>query len=292
MDNTFVGDSSADDSPNNFDNGTDERGGIVTARGTGDGLILRLDGRVEESSLRSALEEFINSRTGFLRGNEVSIEWVGTKPSEIFVRSVTELLTDNYGIKVRSSKMRDMARVVPEESSKAASSRHLSLEPSAHSDPGKPLGLFGGVEAIRTKDVDFDSRLIEPGSSGGSDAILWDDPDARIVYATLRSGQRIETEHSLVIVGDINCGAEVVAGGDIIVLGTLRGVAHAGAFDETGGGRFIFALSLRPTQLRIGSIISRGAAENERLPEVAKVEGNLIVVEPYQSKNMIVRRGS
>lgn len=46
---------------------------------------------------------------------------------------------------------------------------------------------------------------------------------------SLRSGQKIETEGSLVILGDVNSGAEVVASDNIVVLGTLRGLAHAGA---------------------------------------------------------------
>ena len=46
---------------------------------------------------------------------------------------------------------------------------------------------------------------------------------------SLRSGQRIEFEGSLVIIGDVNAGAEVIAGENIVVLGTLRGLAHAGA---------------------------------------------------------------
>jgi septum site-determining protein MinC len=132
--------------------------------------------------------------------------------------------------------------------------------------------------------------------------MLWDDPDARIIYGTLRSGQKVETEHSIVVFGDVNSGAEVIAGGDIVILGTLRGIAHAGAYDESGGGRVIFSLNLQPTQLRIGLVISRGAG-SERVSgerpdlvaksvgsEVARVDNNMIVVEPYQSRTVWVRR--
>ena len=70
-------------------------------------------------------------------------------------------------------------------------------------------------------------------------------------------------------------------------MGTLRGIAHAGAFDDTGGGRSIIALSLQPTQLRIGSLISRGKSDASTSDatlgiELARIEGNIIVVEPYQ----------
>jgi septum site-determining protein MinC len=127
--------------------------------------------------------------------------------------------------------------------------------------------------------------------------MLWDEPDTRLYYGTLRSGQKIETEHSLVVFGDVNSGAEVIAGGDIVILGTLRGIAHAGAYDESGGGRVIFSLNLQPTQLRIGLVISRGSAADDLestprggIPEIARVQSNLIVVEPYQSRTVWSRR--
>jgi septum site-determining protein MinC len=133
-------------------------------------------------------------------------------------------------------------------------------------------------------------------ATGGA-STPWDDPDARVIYGTLRSGQKIETEHAVVVFGDVNSGAEVIAGGDIIILGTLRGIAHAGAYDESGGGRVIFSLNLQPTQLRIGLVISRGAggdrsdgSPRSSGPEIARVDGTSIVVEPYQSRTVWVRR--
>jgi septum site-determining protein MinC len=99
----------------------------------------------------------------------------------------------------------------------------------------------------------------------------------------------------------VNSGAEVVSGGDIVILGTLRGVAHAGAYEESGGGRVILALNMQPTQLRIGAVISRGGATDSRpdgkvsdsrssdgklFVEIARVDGTFIVVEPYQTKTL------
>jgi septum site-determining protein MinC len=182
--------------------------------------------------------------------------------------------------------------------------------PDAALDP-RPLrtpSLFDGIDALADeagddKEPSADAyipglresrgpaqKIFSPRASAerrehAVDPAAWDDADTRTIHATLRSGQRVETEHSLVIIGDVNSGAEIIAGGDIVVLGTLRGVAHAGAYDETGGGRVIFALNLVPTQLRIGSVISRGSSEGTSGAEVARVEGNLIVVEPYISKS-------
>jgi septum site-determining protein MinC len=266
-------------------------GGDVAARGTGEGLVIRLDGRVDAESLKQALHDFVVSRHGFLAGNEVSFEWVGAQPGQAVVEELSGGLLRDFGISVRASVLRQKKRLTP--SVETAEQPKLA--------PEKTLNLFSGVEDL-ADDEEFGvagtashdekaglEELMRSGEGRSSQAGAWDDPDARIIYTTLRSGQRIETDHSLMVVGDVNSGAEIVAGGDIVVLGTLRGVAHAGAYDETGGGRFIFALVLQPTQLRIGAIISRGGADARKGPEVARVDDNMIVVEPYQARTVLNR---
>ena len=69
----------------------------------------------------------------------------------------------------------------------------------------------------------------------------------------LRSGQRIEYEGILVVLGDVNAGAEVIAGENIVVLGILRGLAHAGA--KGNKEAIIAAASIEAPQIRISNII-------------------------------------
>lgn len=107
--------------------------------------------------------------------------------------------------------------------------------------------------------------------------------EAIIVRRTLRSGQRVHHIGSIVILGDVNPGAEVIAGGDIIVLGALRGVAHAGAMGEEDA--LVVAFRLLPTQLRIAHFISRAPDDMElpepQGPEIAVVKNNLITIHSY-----------
>jgi septum formation inhibitor MinC len=275
----------------------DERGNVIAARGTAEGLVLRIDGRVEPNDLRTAVRDFLESRRSFLSGHDIAFEWVGRKPEEPLIQELTTLLSNEFAVSVRSSKLKPAVVKTPEAAGAAevappAQPSGLSVvgggsRPAPQRFPAasveKPVSLFDGIEG-------FDAK-----SSAGN-AMLWDEPDARIIYGTLRSGQKVETEHSIVVFGDVNSGAEVIAGGDIVILGTLRGIAHAGAYDETGGGRVIFGLNLQPTQLRIGLVISRGAGGDRGEsfrgagPEVARVESNMIVVEPYQSRTVWVRR--
>ena len=72
---------------------------------------------------------------------------------------------------------------------------------------------------------------------------------------TLRSGQMLESASSLIILGDVNPGAKVIAKGNIIILGALKGNVYAGA----GGNEdsFVVALEMAPIQIRIGDVIAR-----------------------------------
>lgn len=109
-----------------------------------------------------------------------------------------------------------------------------------------------------------------------------DEGITRFINSTIRSGQEIEYNGNIVIIGDVNPGAIIKAKGNIIILGTFKGVAHAGA--DGNKEAIVAATDLRPTQLRIADIIVRkpdGEFKSSGLPEVAKVFNNEIYIEPY-----------
>ena len=83
------------------------RGGIVTARGTAEGLVIRLDGRVDRESLKEAVRDFMSSRRSFLEGNDVSLEWVGVRPEDQFVSDLSAEMTSNFGVTVKASRLRE-----------------------------------------------------------------------------------------------------------------------------------------------------------------------------------------
>ncbi|TJX14776.1 septum site-determining protein MinC [Tissierella creatinini] len=103
----------------------------------------------------------------------------------------------------------------------------------------------------------------------------------KFVHGTLRSGQEVNYDGNIVVVGDVNPGAFLKAKGNIIVLGSLRGVAHAGI----GGNEksIVAAYSLLPMQLRIADIIVRPPDGDiqYKLPEVAKIVNGEVFIEPY-----------
>ena len=77
--------------------------------------------------------------------------------------------------------------------------------------------------------------------------------NCKVFTGTVRSGQRIEFEGTIILLGDVNAGSEVVAEQNIVVLGNIRGHVHAGA--KGNRGAFIAAHSIAPTQLRIADLI-------------------------------------
>jgi len=119
--------------------------------------------------------------------------------------------------------------------------------------------------------------------------------DGQFYKGTLRSGQSIEVDNSIVIVGDVNPGADVVAGGNVVVLGCLKGSVAAGYPDNRSA--FVLSLDMQPMQVRIGDLIARSPDENkdklkrkkkEKEPEtkIAYVENENIYIEPISRSLM------
>lgn len=110
--------------------------------------------------------------------------------------------------------------------------------------------------------------------------------DAIAVHRTLRSGQVVQHTGHVVVIGDVNPGAEIRAGGSVVVWGRLRGTVHAGVNADLLEKAVVCALQLSPTQLRIGDHIARSPsneADHEIVPEIAFVQNGQIVAEPWQS---------
>ena len=96
---------------------------------------------------------------------------------------------------------------------------------------------------------------------------------------SLRSGQRLEAERSIVILGDVNSGAEVIASDNIVVLGNLRGLAHAGA--KGNKQAFISAGNLDAVQIRIANIVKEINRDEETMHKQAyvSIDGDKIIIE-------------
>ena len=105
-----------------------------------------------------------------------------------------------------------------------------------------------------------------------------------LVPRTLRSGRLIRSDGHVVVIGDVNPGAEIVAAGDVVVWGVLRGMVHAGAMGNARAT--VCALEMAPTQLRIADRYSVTPKDKGRWrrkqPEMARIDGDFIIVEAWQ----------
>lgn len=103
--------------------------------------------------------------------------------------------------------------------------------------------------------------------------------ETKYFRGSLRSGQKMEADGSLVILGDVNSGAEVIAADNIVVLGALRGLAHAGA---KGNKQAIISAGLIDTvQIRIANIVQEIDRDEEPMHKLAYVyvENDEIIIE-------------
>ena len=119
----------------------------------------------------------------------------------------------------------------------------------------------------------------EPETPARHEAAVQEAGGAILVRRTLRSGASLHHPGHIVVIGDVNPGAEIIAGGDVIVWGRLRGMVHAGA--EGDEGAVICALDLSPTQLRIaGQIAVTPKRRGKPQPEMARIVNGQVVAEP------------
>lgn len=311
---------------------------IVTARGTEDGLVLRIDGKAEWEDILTEIHSFLGGSKRFFQGGQISIEWLERLPTKEQSSALEEVLRDEYGIIIATRKKRpvrgfgrreslsdsesleanegeedpmtqldsaagvtiplfnevsesDYSKSLFAEGAKSLSESDENLREQVekftsatlgeyYTPEGEPLAMRSreGAEDLRKKYINRVSRLL------GDEIIYDDDANAKVVFGTLRSGQKVETPYSLIVIGDVNPGADLTAGGDIIVLGNLRGTAHASAYDDDSFDKVIIAMQMRPMQLRIGSVISRGSEDVVSGVEIARIDNRRIIVEPFNTK--------
>ncbi|MCE2404174.1 MAG: hypothetical protein J4F43_03335 [Dehalococcoidia bacterium] len=207
--------------------------------------------------MEESLRDYLQESQGWFSGGEVAVD-VGRRivfPDQ--VRALKDVLEEEFGLRV--SGFRCDARV---------------LEEAIADQTGAPVSVTSDRVPPRPKQKkpEPEPRPTEPGP---------------LLYkGTCRSGTVIRHDGDVVIWGDVNPGAQVSATRDIVVLGNLRGAAHAGSADVGASEAMVVAFSLRPMQLRIGHLVSvaptrKGARKGQRHPEVAYVSGNSIELAPF-----------
>ena len=143
-------------------------------------------------------------------------------------------------------------------------------------------------QAKETRETAIEAKPVRAADAEPAEQPAADDEAMQmvIVNRTLRGGQEVRTKSSVLVVGNVNPGAQIIAGGSIDIRGTCRGMVHAGAFGNQNA--FIVADHLMPTQIRIADLIARspdtapGDLEKTAKPERASIKDGQIVIEPIE----------
>ena len=240
----------------------------INIRGTSDGVVVNI-GAGDWNSLVVELTARLEQAASFFKGGRVALHVGPRLLSRDEVEYLGALLQQHamslWAVVGDSEETRQVVTALGLETELAAP------RPSVRMEPGRAPGT-AQVQLPRPADEAGGEEL--PAEGG-----------AVLVRRTLRSGQTVRHTGHVVVIGDVNPGAEIIAGGDVVVWGRLRGTVHAGAGGDDDA--VVCALALTPTQLRIGSHIARspgGEPGRRILPEVASVQGDQIVAKPWGEK--------
>lgn len=234
-------------------------GNLVNIKGTKSGIILVLDPNESFDNLKNEIATKFAEAADFLGKNNMGLIIRGRNLTDEEQSEVTSLIEHNSHLKISC--------IINEESD---------------------------MEKLFAKAVNQNTDKQQKDEDEGDDLQTPDLNLAKIFPGNLRSGQDISCEESVVILGDVKPGANVISYGSIFILGELRGNAFAGA----GGNRnaVVMALKLDPLQVRIADAIAihpdaekgtklrlkrRKLSDNENEPEIAYIEGEHIVKSLY-----------
>lgn len=218
-----------------------EEGRGIVFKGNAEGLVIVIPEGYAPEQIMSETETKVSAAARFFKGARIKVVYRGPQLSETDEARLRTILDEKSGAIIES----------------------FSREEESAQPPKN--------DAAPAPAVSFRRHFVTDLS----------EDSCKFVRYTIRSGMRIEYDGSVVVIGDVNPGGEIIASGNIVVLGTLRGMVHAGA----GGNReaFVYALSLRPTQIRIAEAIARcpdDADDRVISPEIATVKDGVIIVEP------------
>jgi len=238
-----------------------------------DVLVLFLPDEQRFSDLRNPIIDALADSPSVLQASRARIH-LGNRDLDLFdLRRIITILKEEFQLEVS-------ALYVAPESAHRFAERELrlklfSIDDLSRDEPSEDTLSKEPETAPEPQDSQFEALM-------GADA----PHRARFLHRTLRSGRSAYFEGDIVLFGDVNPGAQLIATGNIVILGALKGMAHAGANGDEN--TFIMAHALRPTQLRIGRHIAippiRNLEPTDFKPECARVEGDRIVIGSYDGR--------
>ncbi|MDQ2086273.1 septum site-determining protein MinC [Herbivorax sp. ANBcel31] len=217
----------------------------VIFKGSLDSLIIIMNEEEDFETVLKGVEDKISSSGKFFKGVNLKVKYRGKKLSKEEENKVFELLKNKSGAEIKSFEEDTQEYVQIEKKS----------SPKPHSKIKMSNFYFKGLEEGITK----------------------------FHKGTVRSGQLVRFDGNIVVIGDVNPGGEVIATGNAVVMGSLRGIVHAGSNGNKEA--IVVSLNLQPTQLRIADVITRSPddkqVENQFIPEMAYIKDDFVYIDRY-----------
>ncbi len=273
---------------------------VTLLRGRRDGLEVTLSERELEASLEE-LEARLAEQPGFYRGSSAVVNFGSAYPSPEMLIRVRDVL-EAAGVMLRGlagsaegleqlAAAEGLGHETPSEREEVPQKRgwrrraEADLSEAARSLVPDFAGARGDIAQRRRRGEASVPRVkAEPKHARRAQMLHLVESTPGTLYhsATLRGGQVLHHTGNIVVVGDVNPGAELVATGDIVVFGRLAGIAHAGAGGDEKAR--IYALELAATQLRIATFIAAehdGKRRSGPNPEAAVAREGRIAIVPF-----------
>jgi septum site-determining protein MinC len=225
----------------------------VVIKGNKYGIMVMLDEKMPFSELKEAVGTKFKESGKFFKKASMGISFEGRTLTDAQIRELIDVISENSEIQI--------VCVVDNDKTKEEVFRQ-AVEQSQMMAPPIDEGTFQNYN----------------GNEG------------QFYRGTLRSGQVLESESSIVILGDVNPGAKVVSAGNVVILGALKGTVYAGVTGNASS--VVVALEMAPMQIRIGDIIARSSdtqgisKKKKAKPEtkIAFVENDNIYIEPLNKE--------
>ncbi len=253
--------------------------GYIAIKGTRNGLFLTLEPETPFNELLDALARRLAEAPAFFRGAALSVD-TSRRALRISERVQLEDLLAYYQMSIMPIEQIAIGHAASANQSESKETHDLREGHESRETRDlrevhttivlPPMELLPDM-SMQTGEIEMLSRERDPRESD----------DTLFLRRTVRSGQAIHHHSTVVVLGDVNPGAEIVAGGDVIVWGVLRGMVHAGYADNEAA--LVCALQLAPVQLRIAHLLSRPPEgfDVQPYPEVATIRQGQIVVEAW-----------
>jgi septum site-determining protein MinC len=219
----------------------------VAIKGVKDGLLISLDESEEWQGVMADLAARIDQQSSFFTGARITLD-VGSRPVRKDELGSAKALLERRGLTLYA----------------------VMSESKTTIDSASALDLRANLVNPAQQDQAATANHEEDGTFGV------------MIRRTLRSGRTVRSQGHVVVFGDVNPGAEIIADGDVIVWGRLRGNVQAGASGDESA--LVCALDMIPTQLRIAGYISISPSDKRHKPkpEMAFIRDSRIVVEAWR----------